>query len=220
VLGPFRAVVFDMDGLMLDTEAIAQAASIDTARELGFEFSRELYLSLVGNDWATCVQILKRALGENFDVEAFGKRCGELERERMREHGIPLKPGLVALLDWLDSIHVPYGIATSTSPSGTEFRLRRVGIYDRFASITTRSEVPNGKPAPDIYLLAAKKLAAEPAELLVFEDSHVGVRAGHAAGAKVIMIPDMLPPTPEMEALAFKIFPSLTQAHEFLSKGP
>lgn len=204
------AVIFDMDGLMLDSERAIIACLAEAARESGHDLPEVLWLSMVGHSEAVCRHLLDEAIGE-------------VERERVlqRSHvlydavvaaGVPHRPGIIAMLDFLDDRGIPRAVATSTRRPLALRKLEASGLLPRFDAICTSSDVEHPKPAPDIYLLAARSLGVDPAQCLVLEDSPTGVRAALAAGMYPVQIPDLLEPDDAVRALGHTILPSLDDA--------
>ncbi|MHC0052381.1 HAD family hydrolase [Actibacterium sp. D379-3] len=189
----FDAVVFDLDGLLLDTESIAIAAGVAACRTLGHEVAPEFFHTLVGIDDTTSAALLSAHLGVALEAEAINaawdKACAPLFAQ-----GIPLKPGVTELLDLLDVMSLPRAIATSSRRASAQSKLQAAGLADRFTFVVSMDCIASPKPAPDPYLRAAALLDADPARCLAFEDSDTGVRAAVAAGMTVVQVPDMLPP--------------------------
>jgi HAD superfamily hydrolase (TIGR01509 family) len=202
-----RAIVFDMDGLLVDSERSTRGVWQAATTECGFELSDAVYLTLIGLGAEEAERTLSMRFGAGFDVSDFRRRRVARMERLLDGEGIPFKPGAEALLEWIATTGFPAGLATSSSRD--EVRERLGPIAGRFATITTRHDVPRGKPAPDIYLAAARSLSAEPAECLALEDSFNGIRAAAAAGMPVVMVPDLAEPTPEIAALAVGVYPSL-----------
>jgi HAD superfamily hydrolase (TIGR01509 family) len=193
---PFRAVIFDMDGLMLDTEAIARIAWKNSTEDLGFRLSDEHFVSLIGRTAADSDAMMQKLFGPTFSVPDLRERITYHWNEHVAIHGIARKPGLIELLDYLDTLPIRKAVATSTRRAHA---IPNLGdLYPRFDVLATGDEVKNGKPAPDIFLLAASRLDVKPADCLVLEDSLPGVKGATAAGMKVIMVPDLVAPTPEI----------------------
>jgi HAD superfamily hydrolase (TIGR01509 family) len=210
------AVVFDMDGLLIDTEALAQRTWGLAAADCGFDLDEALFKELIGRTRRESGEILERAFGSGFLLDEFRRRCSHHWEACLEAGGIPLKPGVVELLDMLDEVSFPRAVATSTGRAGAERSLSLAGIRERFVHIVSGDMVERGKPEPDIYLLAAERIGVAPSRCLALEDSHLGVRAAHAAGMTTVMVPDLLPPTDEIARLAHAIVPSLHEVRGML----
>jgi HAD superfamily hydrolase (TIGR01509 family) len=193
---PFDAVIFDMDGLMLDTEAIARIAWKNGARDLGYELSDEHFVSFIGRTAADSNAMLMGIFGPNFPLSDLRIRITHHWDAHVQAHGIARKAGLIELLDYLDTLPLRKAVATSTR------RIHAIpnlgDLYPRFDALATGDEVKNGKPAPDIFLLAASRLGVKRANCLVLEDSLPGIKGATAAGMTVIMVPDLVAPTTEI----------------------
>jgi beta-phosphoglucomutase-like phosphatase (HAD superfamily) len=213
-----RAVILDMDGLMLDTEAIAREVWLCAAADCGYELSDDIFLRLVGRTRTDSDSILQEHFGVDFSLDEFGRACNERWGLAVAQRGIPVKKGLPELLDYLEAAGIPSGVATSTIRIYAERSLEIAGLGGRIPCLATGDEVLNGKPAPDIFLLAAERLGIPPEVCLVLEDSQNGIRGAHAAGAVPIMVPDLIEPGPEIEQLAFRIFPSLVEVREWMER--
>jgi HAD superfamily hydrolase (TIGR01509 family) len=211
-MSAFRAVVLDMDGLMLDTERIAVECWIESARVSGWEISRETCLAMVGLDHRASRQKLLDAGGHSFPLDEVSKRGRVRYLERLRGEGVELKPGIVELLDWLDARGVPKAVATSTICELAMEKLELAGLRARFETIVCGDQVPKTKPAPDVYLSATRRLGVDPRACIALEDSDVGLRAAHAAGLACIVVPDMMPPREEYAGLAHRVVESLGEA--------
>lgn len=202
-----RAVIFDMDGLMIDSESIYQRAWLRAIHDFEREMPEEVFRRFLGRNLPDSRALLEEIYGSGFDVSGFLGQCGVLAGEHIEAHGIPHKPGLGNLLAALEARGLPKGVATSMR---REWALRSLGsLAERFEVLTTGDEVPRGKPAPDIFLLCAERLKATPRECVVLEDSEAGIRAAHAAGMRAIMVPDLVEPTEEIRALAWRVCGSL-----------
>jgi len=215
---PIRAVIFDMDGLMLDAEPIYKIAWQRAAVECGHPISEELYFDLIGRSRVDGEDILLGAFGPDFSVEVFRAACGRCEAAAFAEELPAKKPGLDDLLAFLDSHGMPKAVATSTERAQAAAQLGGLGLWDRFNVIATGDEVANGKPAPDLFLLAARRLGIEPSRCLVLEDSEAGVVAAHGAGIEVWVVPDLKPPSPAVEELTQGRFASLAAVEKELRR--
>lgn len=215
-MSDFRAVVLDMDGLMLDTERIAVECWIESARVSGWEISRETCLAMVGLDHRASRQKLLDAADRSFPLDEVSKRGRVLYLERLRGEGVLLKPGIVELLDWLDAHDVPKAVATSTMFELAHEKLELAGLLGRFETIVCGDQVPKAKPAPDVYLAATAKLGFDPRACIALEDSDTGLRAAHGAGLACIVVPDMQPPREEYAGLAYRVVESLGEARRVI----
>jgi HAD superfamily hydrolase (TIGR01509 family) len=207
---PLEAVIFDMDGLLLDTETLYREASDRACRTLGIAMPDAVYLSLIGTPKEVGDALLCAHFGEGFEVAHYDRIFDDHWRDVSR-NGIPLKTGAVNLLDLLSAQGVPYAVATSTARPTAEKHLRHVGVFDRLGALVTRTDVTRGKPHPETFLKAAEGLGARPAYCLALEDSFNGVRAASAAGMATVMIPDLLTPTDDIRMLCAGVLPSLAE---------
>ncbi len=206
---PRGGVIFDMDGLMLDTESIAKTAWERAFALTGHTLTSDMFGGMIGRNKRDCAELLRQWFGADFDFGTTYRQCGMIYEELIAAQGLPLKPGVMELLRELAARGVPLAVATSTRQPKARQRLEQAGLLGFFAVVVAGDEVVNGKPAPDIYLEAARRLGIDPALSFALEDSHAGVRAAHAAGLKVIMVPDLLPATEEIEKLTHRVVPSL-----------
>jgi beta-phosphoglucomutase-like phosphatase (HAD superfamily) len=212
---PVKAVVFDMDGLLVDTEQLMLSAMCEAARHHGRDMPFEVFQRMVGLTHAASDQILLEHFGADFAMEAYL----DLVRDHVQAGlaaGVALKSGVTELLDYLDELAMPRAIATSSSRASVESHLGPSGIVPRFHALITKDVVSRGKPHPEPYLLAASALATAPEHCLALEDSHNGVRSAAAAGMMTIMVPDLLDPTEEMHSLCVRIARDLHEVHDLL----
>ena len=207
------ATIFDMDGLLIDSERIALGTfqTICDQHGLGDQFS--LYLQLLGTNDATTLKILRSTLPAHLSPERFMDTWMTLYVEQTQV-AVPLMNGVLELLDHLDLTSIPKSVATSTRTEHARSKLTNSGILHRFAHVTGGDQVDNGKPAPDIYLKAAQRLQVNPAECLALEDSPNGVKAALAAGMQVIQIPAIVQPDADTIALGHTV---LNDLHEVIN---
>lgn len=215
-----EAVIFDMDGLMLDSEVVYLDAWSEAAAEQGFQLTEQLYRDeFVGRRNEDCEQILAERWGTGFDRQLFRARWPECWRERVQTGGMPMKPGLMEVLAEIDLAGVPRAVATSSDRRDAEASLDPHGLRPGFSAIVTGDEVQHGKPAPDIFLKAAALLGASPSLCLVLEDSEAGVRAARAAGMLAILIPDLKRPAQAVVDLAAAERSSLHEVAKLLARA-
>jgi HAD superfamily hydrolase (TIGR01509 family) len=215
---PVEAVIFDMDGLLLDTESVYRAAMVAAAVDMGYDFPDDFCQSMVGTAEAEIHLILQRRFGADFPIAGLFKAC-EIEMARRLEPGVPVKTGAAELIGELGARKLPMAVATSTVRRIAEHHLHRADLLKHFTAVCTREDVTRGKPHPDIFLAAAGKLGVRPERCVVLEDSYPGVRAAHASGAMAIMVPDMLPATDELRAMCVTVVRDLHEVRAMLQGG-
>lgn len=209
-----RAVVFDMDGLLVDSERMARRVLQTAAADCGFSLSDEAYLTLIGSRPEDVDGMLAERFGEAFHVATFRTRREARMREMIEAAPVPLKPGARELLAFVASFGIPIGLATG---SGRDDVRRLLGdLVSVFQAIATRDDVVRKKPSPDLYLAVAGALGVDPADCLAVEDSYSGVRAAAAAGMTVLMVPDLAEPTPAVASLAAGVYRSLVEVRAAL----
>ena len=186
----FTAAIFDMDGLLLDSERVIMQAWLASAREEGRDLSEADFLTVVGAGAAESRARLTQLLGSG---AAFVTVRNRARQKILARPGIvfPLKPGALQILGLLKQRGVPCAVASSTRVSEVRDRLEKVGVLEFFRAVAGGDEVPDSKPDPAVYLLAAERLGVRPQECLAFEDTDHGARAAHAAGMRVVLIPDL-----------------------------
>jgi HAD superfamily hydrolase (TIGR01509 family) len=205
-----------MDGLMLDTEGMSYIGWVRTFAERGLPFRKDRFLELVGLNVPGARAKLLAWYGPDFPFEAVYARKMIHVDDIIAREGIAQKPGLLEFLAAADSLGLAKAVATSTARERAMYKLKKASLDARFDAIACGDEISRGKPAPDIFLLAARLLQLPPEACLVLEDSDAGVLAAQSAGMRVVVIPDVKPPSPEASAAAWRIFPNLFRAAEFI----
>lgn len=185
---PPRAVVFDLDGLMFNTEELYVEVGTELLRRRGYEFTPELLDQMMGRPSRIALQIMIDTHTLRATVEELLAETDELFPEILRQRLAPM-PGLIDLLEALERNNIPKGIATSSRRAFVERVLARFDYQPRFSPILTSEDITEGKPHPEIYLTAAARLGIQPGEMLVLEDSQTGCRAAVAAGAIAVAVP-------------------------------
>jgi HAD superfamily hydrolase (TIGR01509 family) len=210
------AVVFDMDGLMLDTEPLYKSSWQQALAELGHQLDDASYLRFVGRSTEDCENELVAQLGQAFPLETFRHRWPVLWRTCADEQGIAAKAGLHELIAFVRNEGLPLALATSSDSSFTELSLGRANLLGSFDVVVTGDQVTHLKPAPDIYIEAARRLAVDPGHCVALEDSEAGILAASRAGMVPLLVPDLKKPTEEAIEAAFRVLGSLHEARELL----
>lgn len=216
-MSDWDAVIFDMDGLMFDTERIAQVAWSKAAAACGYEFSDEIFRGVIGRRLPDVEQYTNQAFGRNFPFQRVYRLKQAYVNAYIDEYGLPAKPGLFELLALLDQLDIKKAVASSSTCNVIHRNLLLSGLMaERFDALVSGHDVQNGKPAPDIFLKASQQLGLNPNACLVLEDSNPGIQAAHAAGMTPVMVPDLIPPDEATRKIAFRILPSLFTVMELL----
>lgn len=211
-----QGIVFDVDGVLFDTERLSSQTWLAVGKEMGWPQVGEHYLAFVGQNRTDTFQRMTDLFGPDFPREEFIRTCSSRNQARMEREGVPMKPGVVELLDFLKVRNIPLALATSTNRERTLRRMEMTGLGSYFSVITTGDQVVHSKPDPEIYQIACRALGTDPAQTLAIEDSRNGILSASRAGMKVIMVPDMIPPTPELDALLIHRCSSLLEVRDFL----
>ena len=215
---PVQGVLFDMDGLVLDTEKLYTCFWIEAAQELGYPMSWQQALGM---------RSLNRVWGQQYLEKLFGPEVSYLAMREVRirrmdawiaAHGVEAKPGVRQLLDYLKARHIPCAITTSSPAQRVKDHLSPLGLYDFFDKICSGYEVEHGKPAPDIYLYGAASLGLAPGSCLALEDSPTGIESAFRAGCLPVVVPDLDEPGAETLAKSFARVDTLADICEMLDQ--
>ena len=215
-MGIMNAVVFDLDGLLLDTERIALSTFVDSCREFGFDPDLRVYYKCIGTTFSRTKEILTDGYGKIFPLDAISELWSEKYHEETSDKPIPLKAGALNLLRYLDKEGVKKAIVTSTRQESARRWLANTEILHFFDFVLGGDQVSNGKPNPEIYLMACHKLNEKPHNCLALEDSDNGVLSALNAGLVVIQVPDLVQPSADVRALEQGIAKSLVEVEEIL----
>lgn len=207
------AVIFDMDGLLLDTERVSLQTFKETCTAFDVKFNENIYSQCIGCNRAKTIKILEGG-HPGFPKEAFIPHWNLLYRKQAIEQPVPIKEGVVEFLSWLDETNIPCAVATSTHLDAAQQKLTNAGLMGYFSILMTGDQVKMSKPHPDIYLKAADKLGFDPKNCAALEDSNNGVRSAVAAEMLVFQIPDLLDPTDDILRLGHSVLPSISHVHQ------
>ncbi|BEU02040.1 phosphatase [Agarivorans sp. OAG1] len=207
----FSAAVFDMDGLLLDSEQVSYDTFSHACSELGLAFKEQVYLSCIGTNAEQIKKTICEGYGEGLDYPRLRDCWLDKYHALAVDQALPIKQGVVDLLQWLTSQGVPLAVATSSGKPTAEAKLGNADLLHFFESVSTGCQVNNSKPHPEIFLKAAKSLNIDASKCLAFEDSENGVRAAVAAGMQVYQIPDLIQPSDELKRLGHKVRDSLSE---------
>lgn len=212
-----KAVIFDMDGVLIDTEKHYNAAWCEAARMAGFgEFTREHALMLRSCDARLASRMMKDIFGEGFDYFAIREVRRRLVAERLEKYGVEKKSGIDEILAFLHERGIKSAVATATPIELTLQHLEEIGVKDRFDKIVSAKQVEHGKPAPDVYLYACEQIGESPSDCIAVEDSPNGIKSAYSAGCKPVMVPDLTQPDGEIEPLLYAVADSLADIKKLL----
>ena len=185
-----QGIVFDVDGVLFDTERLTHQTWKAVSREMGWPQVGEAYLEFVGQNRTDIFRKMVELFGEEFPKETFMKVCSAYSQARMEREGVPMKPGVREILAFLKERGIPTALATSTGRPRTERRMEMTGLGPYFSAIITGDQVEHSKPDPEIYHYTAGQLRVKEENCFVLEDSTVGIRAAHDAGMEVAALID------------------------------
>jgi HAD superfamily hydrolase (TIGR01509 family) len=210
-----HAVIFDMDGLIFNTEEIYRDAVMTSAADIGHDVPPAFYLTTIGLSGDATRAAFHQRYGNDFDFEglwtAASNRFDELAKLQLC-----VKAGVIELLDFLDGVRLPRAICTSSGHQSVQRHLAAMGLLDRFPTVVARGDYARGKPHPDPFLKAAERLGVAPESCVALEDSYHGVRSASGAGMMTIMVPDLFPPTADVEGLCVGIADDLHEVRRLI----
>ena len=211
------AVVCDMDGLLVDSERMERRVWQRVAQELGIDLSDERFATFVGHSGDRHDALLRHYFGEAFDVPRFRAMCHRGMHDLVEREGVTLRPGAREWLAFVSALDIPLGLATSSGPAAVRERLG--DLLHVFAAVATRADVEHGKPHPDLYLEAARRLGIAPETAVAVEDSPAGTQAALAAGMRVVVVPDLVMPPDDLAPRLAAVFPSLHALREAVASA-
>lgn len=214
-----QGVIFDMDGLMFDTEPVWGSCWAPVCAKFGIEVSQEMVAGVRGCAGETMHAALRTYLGDDAPVEQIWIDEKELVHERIAQEGVPKKPGLDELLEYLHDCGIPMAVASSSTKAAIQANLANGGIEGYFDVLLSGESLGRGKPDPLIFLETAKLLGTDPARTIVLEDSFNGVKAGYNGGFITIMVPDLAEPTDKVRAQASKVVRRLDDVIDLMENG-
>ncbi len=214
-----KGAIFDMDGLMFDSERLVCSIWQEMMDENGYKFNVDIFKNTIGLRQDKSKEFYTSLYGEDFDYDGFKIQSRQRFYKRIEKDGVPIKKGLFELLDFLKDNNIKMAVATSTSAKTALKVIKKAGVYDYFDSFVCGDDVKNGKPHPEVFLTAAERIGVPPEECVAFEDSINGIKSAFAANMTAVMVPDFLQPTDEIKPKISLLCKSLDEAIAFIAKG-
>lgn len=209
------AVIFDMDGIIFDSERLILDCWEEVCGKHQFTDIREALIKCIGTNKVKTDEIMTQYFGNASDYGKYAKEASRLFHTYAAGNGLPMKKGARELLQYLKDERVPIGLASSTRLAVVEEELKEAGLYDYFQVVMGGDQLKRSKPEPDIYLMTCEKMGIEPERVYAIEDSHNGIRAAYRAGMMPVMVPDILPATEEMQEMSVAVYDDLLQVKEY-----
>lgn len=213
-----KGAVFDMDGLMFDTEKLVYRAWQRVMDSNGYDYDFEIYKKTVGRRTAETRKFYEELYGGEFDYQRLRSEANVFFRDDIETNGVPLKKGLVNILECLKNHNMKIALATSTSSTTAMGLLEKANVKQYFDRFVCGNMVKNGKPHPEVFLTAAKELCLKPESCIALEDSINGIKSAYNAGMKPLMVPDLLEPTEEIKPMLFALCKDLDEAIEYFKQ--
>lgn len=204
-----KAVIFDMDGVLIDTEKHYYTAWQQAANEAGFPFKGEHALMLRSCDAKVASKMMQEIFGNEFDYYAIRERRRTIVKEILEKQGLEKKPGIDEILAFLHEKGIKTAVATATPIDRAKEHLEQIGVYHLFDEVVSAKQVEHGKPAPDVYLYACEQIGVKPQDCIAVEDSPNGIMSAYRAGCRPVMVPDLTQPDEETKKLLFACVDSL-----------
>lgn len=214
----YKAVIFDMDGVIFDSERLVLEGWQEIAAKYGIEGSEEVLPRCLGVNAQATREIFREYYGQDFPYDTYKKEASALFHSRYGNGKLPLKPGVKELLSYLKEKGYLVGLASSTRQAIVEQEIRDAGLMPYFDNLVCGDMLKRSKPEPDIYLKACENLDVEPRMAVAVEDSYNGIRSAKRAGMVPVMVPDMVQPDEEMRSLAHKICKDLFEVKNWISE--
>lgn len=212
------AVIFDMDGIIFDSERLVLDCWERIGEKYGIPDIGEVFMRCIGTNRVRTRQIVDEHYGKTFPYEKFSAESSALFHEMTEKEGLPIKAGVREILTYLREEKIPLGLASSTRIAVVTQELKDAGLYEYFQTVVGGDLLENSKPAPDIYLMTCERMRVLPEKTYAIEDSYNGIRSAYSAGLHSVMVPDMLPATEEMRNLSEAVFKDLFMAKEYFEE--
>ena len=210
-----NAVIFDMDGVIFDSERLVLECWEEIGAKYHLEGMREAFLLCIGTNSIKTKEIVLERYGMDFPYDEFTREASILFHGIADRGGLSVKTGVRELLTYLKEHEIPVAVASSTRLAVVTQELEQAGLYECFSVVMGGDQLKKSKPEPDIYLMTCEKLGVRPTSAYAIEDSYNGIRSAHSAGMKPIMVPDMLPPTEEMRKKSVIVLDNLLQVRDW-----
>ncbi len=213
-----KGAVFDMDGLMFDSERLTFDAWYKVLNDNGFSYTFDIYKQTVGKRTVETKAYYESLYGDSFDYNSMRQKANDVFWDYIEKNGMPIKKGLFELLDYLKANNVKISLATSTSEESAMRMIKKAGVEEYFDAFVCGNMVKNGKPHPEVFQTAAKKLSLPPQSCIALEDSINGIKSAYAAKMLPIMVPDMLSPTKEIMPMLYALCKDLSEVIKKINK--